>query len=67
LNDQIANIWASVAIVAGIAGLLASGAFVYVTYLNRQAQKKVEQGEEQISLAQEKIDQAESKIQQANT
>lgn len=67
LNDSIANMWQPIAIVAGIAGLLASGAFVYVTYLNLQAQKKVEQGEEQISLAQEKIEQAEALIQQSQS
>lgn len=67
LNDSIANMWQPIAIVAGIAGIIASGAFVYVTYLNHQAQKKVKKGEEQISLAQEKIEQAEALIQQSQS
>lgn len=67
LNDSIANMWQPIAIVATIAGIIASGAFVYVSYLNHQAQKKVKKGEEQISLAQEKIEQAEALIQQSQS
>ncbi|MCU5656418.1 hypothetical protein OCF56_21290 [Bacillus mycoides] len=63
LNDQIANIWASISFVASITGIIASGAFAYVTYLNRQAQKKVERSEaliiqnkETTTIAQDTLD-----------
>ncbi|MFL0405228.1 hypothetical protein ACH0BP_26710 [Bacillus nitratireducens] len=71
LNDSIANMWQPIAIVAGIAGIIASGAFIYVAYLNRQAQNKVKQAESLISqnqqtaaLAQEKLDTLETKQQE---
>ncbi|EOO97717.1 hypothetical protein [Bacillus cereus] len=63
LNDQIANIWTPITIVAGFIALV----FGYVAWLNRQADKKVKQGEEQFSLAQEKIEQAEALIQQSES
>lgn len=63
LNDQIANIWTPITIVAGFIALV----FGYVAWLNRQADKKVKQGEEQLALAQEKIEQAEALIQQSQS
>ncbi|MGX5475894.1 hypothetical protein [Bacillus toyonensis] len=63
LNDQIANIWTPITIVAGFIALV----FGYVAWLNRQADKKVKQGEEQLALAQEKIEQAEALIQQSES
>lgn len=73
LNDQIANMWQPIAIVAGIAGIIASGAFLYVAYLNRQAQKKVTQAESLIiqnqqtaTSAQEKLDKLEDKQKELN-
>ncbi|MFB5253664.1 hypothetical protein ACQKIY_22160 [Bacillus mycoides] len=57
------NMWAPIGIVAGLAGLVVTGAFAYVTYLNRQAQKKINQAATIIersqsitTIAQEKID-----------
>ncbi|MFV1457178.1 hypothetical protein COL41_29235 [Bacillus mycoides] len=62
LNDSIANMWQPIAIVAGLTGLIITGAFAYVTYLNRQAQKKIEkatiiidQSNEIAIIAQEKV------------
>ncbi|OJD64770.1 hypothetical protein [Bacillus sp. NH11B] len=49
LNDQIANIWTPITIVAGFIALI----FGYVAWLNKQAQKKVEQAELLISQNQE--------------
>ncbi|PFS10899.1 hypothetical protein COK55_24420 [Bacillus cereus] len=73
LNDSIANMWQPIAIVAGIAGIIASGAFIYVAYLNRQAQKKVKQAESLINqsqqtatFAQDKLDALETKQQELN-
>ncbi len=63
LNDQIANIWTPITIVAGFIAIV----FGYVAWLNRQADKKVKQGVEQFSLAQEKIEQAEALIQQSES
>ncbi|WP_157410596.1 hypothetical protein [Bacillus albus] len=66
LNDSIANMWAPIGIVAGIAGIIASGAFIYVTYLNQKAKKKIEQGEIQLTLVDEKMKATELQIEQAN-
>ncbi|KZD37767.1 hypothetical protein B4083_2745 [Bacillus cereus] len=64
LNGQIANIWAPIAIATAVI----LSVFVYVAWLNRQAQKKVEQAESLINnshsiatIAQEKIDELEVK------
>lgn len=66
LNDSIANMWAPIGIVSGIAGIIASGAFIYVTYLNQKAKKKIEQGEIQLSVVDGKLKEAESQIELAN-
>jgi len=74
LNDSIANMWAPIGIVSGIAGIIASGAFIYITYVNRQSQKilktaeeRIRAAEEQNIKAQERIIEAERQIQQANS
>ncbi|WP_235712013.1 ribonuclease H family protein [Bacillus mycoides] len=71
LNDSIANMWQPIAIVAGIAALIITGAFAYVSILHHQAKKKREEVEELIqqshsvaTIAQEKID--EINIEQQN-
>lgn len=73
LEGQISTISTWVSISAAIAGFIASLAFAYVTYLNRQAQKKVEQAESLIiqnqqtaNFAQEKLDTLETKQQELN-
>ncbi|PFE42475.1 hypothetical protein CN317_23945 [Bacillus cereus] len=65
LEGQISTISTWVSIAGAAAGIIASLAFAYVTYLNRQAQKKVEQGEEQIAAAQIKINEADSILKEA--
>ncbi|OJE33029.1 hypothetical protein BAQ47_25740 [Bacillus tropicus] len=69
LNDSIANMWQPIAIVAGIAALVITGAFAYVSILHHQAKRKREEVERLIqdshsitTIAQEKID--EIRIQQ---
>nr|WP_255323220.1 hypothetical protein [Bacillus thuringiensis] len=64
LNGQIANIWAPIAIATAVI----LSVFVYVAWLNRQAQNKVKQGELLINkansvatIAQSKIDELEVK------
>ncbi|MDA1802679.1 hypothetical protein [Bacillus cereus group sp. BY6-1LC] len=71
LNDSIANMWAPIGIVAGIAALVITGAFTYVSILHHQAKKKREEVEELIrqshsmaTIAQGKID--EINIEQQN-
>ncbi|WP_242254994.1 hypothetical protein [Bacillus cereus group sp. BfR-BA-01379] len=73
LEGQISTISTWVSIAGAAAGIVASLAFAYVTYLNRQAQKKVEQAESLIiqnqqtaTLAQEKLDTLETKQQELN-
>ncbi|MEB8805001.1 hypothetical protein P4G82_24855 [Bacillus cereus] len=74
LSDQTANMLSFVSLLAAIAGLIASGAFIYITYVNRQSQKilktaeeRIRAAEEQNQRAQERINEAEEKIQQANS
>ena len=62
LNDSIANMWQPIAIVAGIAGLVITGAFAYVSILHHQAKRKKDEVEQLIqqshsiaTIAQEKI------------
>ncbi|MFL1677714.1 hypothetical protein [Paenibacillus dendritiformis] len=62
LNGQIANISTWVSIVAAVAGLIASFAFGYVTYLNKKANKNIEEGKERDRIAEVKIQQAETLI-----
>lgn len=73
LNDSIANMWAPIGIVAGLAGLIITGAFAYVTFLNGNAQKKIKQAAEIIEqsksiavIAQEKIDELLEKQAELN-
>lgn len=69
LNDQIANIWTPITIVAGFIALV----FGYVAWLNQQAQNKVKQAEslinqnqETATVAQEKLNQLEVKHKDLN-
>lgn len=68
LNDSIANMWQPIAIVSGIAGLVITGAFAYVSILHHQAKKKREEVEELIqqshsisTVAQERLEELEEK------
>ncbi|PEM15193.1 hypothetical protein CN616_22805 [Bacillus toyonensis] len=68
LNDSIANMWQPIAIVSGLAALIITGAFAYVTYLNKQAQEKInqaatiiDQSQSITTVAQEKIDELDEK------
>ncbi|EJQ01401.1 hypothetical protein [Bacillus cereus] len=63
LNDQIANIWTPITIVAGLIALVVT----YVAWVNKKADEKIQHGSKQIALAKEKIDQAELLIQKSNT
>ncbi len=74
LSDQTANMLSFVSLLAAIAGIIASGAFIYITYVNRQSQKVLKTAEERIRAAeeqnikaQERIIEAEQQIQQANS
>ncbi|KXX91207.1 hypothetical protein P9487_05070 [Bacillus cereus] len=74
LSDQTANMLSIVSLFVGIAGIIASGAFIYISYVNRQSQKalktaeeRIHAAEEQNQRAQERITEAEEKIQQANS
>ncbi|MGW8412364.1 hypothetical protein ACWGJ3_20320, partial [Bacillus velezensis] len=74
LSDQTANMLSFVSLFVGIAGIIASGAFIYISYVNRQSQKvlktaeeRIHAAEEQNQRAQERITEAEEKIQQANS
>ncbi|EOO70728.1 hypothetical protein IIC_04573 [Bacillus cereus VD021] len=78
LNDSIANMWQPIAIVAGIAGLVITGAFAYVSILHHQAKRKKDEVEQLIqqshsiaTIAQEKINELDQKQmllqKQANT
>ncbi|MGH1276965.1 hypothetical protein ACQVWA_26825 [Bacillus cereus] len=73
LNDSIANMWQPIAIVAGIAGLVITGAFAYVSILHHQAKKKREEVEELIqqshsisTVAQERLEELEEKQKELN-
>ncbi|SCA96695.1 Uncharacterized protein BWINRA5_00010 [Bacillus mycoides] len=68
LNDSIANMWQPIAIVAGIAALVITGAFAYVSILHHQAKRKREEVERLIqdshsiaTVAQEKLNELEEK------
>lgn len=65
LNDSIANMWQPIAAVSGLIGLVFTGAFAYVTYLNRQAQNKVTQATEEMARAQESMKEAQNALNQA--
>ncbi|WP_254918792.1 hypothetical protein [Bacillus cereus] len=67
LNGQIANISTWVSIAAAVAGLFASLAFGYVTYLNKKANKTIEAGKERDRIAEEKIKQAEILIEKSQS
>ncbi|PFX37934.1 hypothetical protein COL32_26620 [Bacillus pseudomycoides] len=74
LSDQTANMLSFVSLIATIAGIIASGAFLYISYVNRESQKILKIAEERIhdaeiqnSKAQERINKAEQQIQQANS
>ncbi|MDA1657920.1 hypothetical protein [Bacillus cereus group sp. TH150LC] len=74
LSDQTANMLSFVSLIAAIAGIIASGAFIYISYVNRQSQKalktaeeRIHAAEEQNQRAQERINEAEELIQQANS
>ncbi|SCM96455.1 Uncharacterized protein BWINRASL_03530 [Bacillus mycoides] len=74
LSDQTANMLSFVSLIATIAGIFASGAFLYISYVNRQSQKilktaeeRIHAAEEQNIKAQERIVEAEQQIQQANS
>ncbi|TKI92233.1 hypothetical protein FC699_20410, partial [Bacillus wiedmannii] len=73
LNDSIANMWQPIAIVAGIAGLVITGAFAYVSILHHQAKKKREEVEELIqqshsisTVAQERLEELEETQKELN-
>ncbi|HDR7595203.1 TPA: hypothetical protein QCX59_004413 [Bacillus mycoides] len=73
LNDSIANMWQPIAIVAGIAGLVITGAFAYVSILHHQAKKKRMEVEELIqqshsisTVAQERLEELEEKQKELN-
>ncbi|WP_257206339.1 hypothetical protein [Bacillus cereus] len=70
LNDSIANMWQPIAIVAGIAALVITGAFAYVSILHHQAKRKREEVERLIqdshfiaTIAQERIDELNTEQQ----
>lgn len=67
LYGQIANISTWVSIAAAGAGLFASLAFGYVTYLNKKANKTIEAGKERDRIAEEKIKQAEILIEKSQS
>ncbi|WP_207192496.1 hypothetical protein [Bacillus sp. TH17] len=67
LNGQIANISTWVSIAAAVAGLIASFAFGYVTYLNKKANKTIEEGKEKDRIAEDKIKQAEVLIEKSQS
>ncbi|MDA1914974.1 hypothetical protein PDK20_26845 [Bacillus cereus] len=74
LSDQTANMISFVSLIAAIAGIIASGAFIYISYVNRQSHKilktakeRIHAAEEQNQRAQERINEAEEQIQQANS
>ncbi|WP_144474084.1 hypothetical protein [Bacillus tropicus] len=62
LEGQISTISTWVSIAGAAAGIIASLAFAYVTYLNRQAQKKVEQAESLITQNQQTATIAQEKL-----
>lgn len=70
LNDSIANMWQPIAIVAGIAALVITGAFAYVSILHHQAKRKRQEVERLIedshsiaTIAQERIDELNTEQQ----
>ncbi len=70
LNNSIANMWQPIAIVAGIAALVITGAFAYVSILHHQAKRKREEVERLIqdshsiaTIAQERIDELNTEQQ----
>ncbi|OSX90319.1 hypothetical protein CN485_26570 [Bacillus cereus] len=67
LEGQISNISTWVSIAAAVAGLIASLAFGYVTYLNKKANKTIEEGKERDRIAEEKIQQAKSLIEKSQS
>ncbi len=67
---SIANMWQPIAIVAGIAALVITGAFAYVSILHHQAKRKREEVERLIqdshsiaTIAQERIDELNTEQQ----
>lgn len=52
---------------AAVAGLIASFAFGYVTYLNKKANKTIEAGKERDRIAEDKIKQAEALIEHSKS
>lgn len=66
LNDSIANMWAPIGIVAGIAGLVITGAFAYVSILHHQAKRKREEVEQLIQQSHSIATIAQDKINELN-
>ena len=67
LNDSIANMWQPIAIVAGIAALVITGAFAYVSILHHQAKRKREEVEGLIQDSHSIATIAQERIEELNT
>ncbi|EOP60921.1 hypothetical protein IKQ_06152 [Bacillus cereus VDM053] len=74
LSDQTGNMLSYISLIATIAGIFASGAFIYISYVNRKSQEiiklseeRIHAAEEQNQRAQERINEAKQQIQQANS
>lgn len=66
LDGQISTITSWISIASAIVIALTSAAFIYIKLLEKKANRKIADGEEQIRIANEKIEEADGKIQQAN-